>query len=253
MARQAYGSAFARVYDRRWTGFARQVAPKILDFYSATPPGRANHSFLDLCCGTGQMSVYFLERGYRVLGLDLSESMLAYARRNARAYIESGRADFTRADAARFTVDERFGLAVATYDSLNHLPGEAELASCFQCVSAVCDAFFVFDLNTRFGLRRWNNILVDEACEDALIINRGIYDGQSDHAWTRISGFVRTEAGLFERFEETVFNTVFDLGTVESLLKHAGWRTVHFARMEDLTVPVDEPEKEGRVFVVAGK
>jgi hypothetical protein len=34
--------------------------------------------------------------------------------------------------------------------------------------------FFIFDLNTRAGLRRWNSISVDDGDDNVLIITRGI-------------------------------------------------------------------------------
>jgi len=250
---QSYSQGFARAYNLRWSGFARQVAPLILDFYAATPIGHKDKTVLDLCCGTGHLAVYFLEKGYRVVGLDLSEPMLEYAREHARPYIDSGQAAFVQGDASNFTFDERFGLVVSTYDALNHLEDEQALYRCFQCVSAVSDGYFIFDLNTRSGLRRWNNVYVDESDEDALIITHGVYDWTSDKAWTRISGFFRLTNGLYERFEEIVFNTVFEMKKVSDLLHDAGWKNAYFARIQDLTTALDEPEKEGRVFVVASK
>jgi SAM-dependent methyltransferase len=250
---QSYSQGFARVYNLRWSGFARQVAPLILDFYAATPIGHKDKTVLDLCCGTGHLAVYFLEQGYRVVGLDLSEHMLEHARENARQYIDSGQAAFVQGDASNFTLDERFGLVVSTYDALNHLESEKALYKCFQCVYAVCDGYFIFDLNTRSGLRRWNNVYVDESDEDAVIITHGMYDGTGDKAWTRISGFVRLPNGLYERFEEIVFNTVFEMKKVSDLLHDAGWKNTYFARIQDLKTAIDEPEKEGRVFVVASK
>ena len=248
---QAYGPGFARVYDRKWSGFARNVGPRIREFYEATPVGRTNRAALDLCCGTGALSVYLLEAGYRVVGIDLSEAMLAHARENARRFADAGRARFVHADASDFSVDERFGLVVSTFDALNHLESEEALRGCFRSVLRVCDGAFVFDLNTRAGLRRWNSIEVDESGDDAVIIGRGIYDGRSDRAWTRISGFFRTGDGLYERFEETVFNTVFEMERVRAALLETGWREVHFARLPELGTPILDPEREGRVWVVA--
>jgi hypothetical protein len=49
------------------------------------------------------------------------------------------------------------------------------------------------------------------------------------------------------------FNTVFDLARVRDRLLEVGWRKVHFALVDDLKTPLDEPEKEGHVFVVAGR
>jgi SAM-dependent methyltransferase len=250
---QAYNQGFARVYNTRWFGFAKQVAPLILDFYAATLIGQENKSVLDLCCGTGHLAVHFLEKGYRVVGIDLSEHMLYYAKENARQYLESGQAKFIQGDASDFTLDERFGLVVSTFDSLNHLENEQTLRRCFRCAHAVSDGYFIFDLNTRSGLRRWNSIQVDESSEDALIITSGIYDGQSDRAWRRITGFVCGSNGLYERFDETAFNTVFEMENVENALLDVGWKNVYFARIQDLKTPLTEPEKEGRVFIVASK
>ena len=251
---QAYGRAFARVYNKRWTGFGHRVAPLLLEFYASTATGKANRSILDLCCGTGQLALHFLEQGYHVTGIDLSEHMLQYARENAYAYGESGQAQFVQADAARFSLDQQFGLVISTFDALNHLENQEALRACFQSVFAVLveGGYFVFDLNTRRGLMRWNNISVDDS-EEAMIVTRGFYDGQGDRAYTRISGFIRVASGQYERFEETVYNTVFDMVWVRDTLLRIGWRDVHFARLEALATPIAEPEKEGRVFFVAHK
>ena len=168
---QAYGRAFAQVYNQRWIHFARGVAPRIREFYERTPCGSENASLLDLCCGTGQLAVHFLEHGYRVTGVDLSEHMLHYARQNAAQYLESGQARFVQADAAQFSLDERFGLAVSTFDALNHLPGTDALRSCFRSVYPllVPGGTFVFDLNTRAGLlEQWTGINVQDTKEAAL-------------------------------------------------------------------------------------
>jgi len=250
---QAYNQRFAQVYNTKWSSFARQVAPVICDFYAGTPVGQQDKSILDVCCGTGHLALHFLGRGYRVVGIDLSEHMLKYAEENARQYVQSGQAKFVQANVSHFTLEERFGLAVSTFDSLNHLEDEAALQSCFQCVRAVSDGYFIFDLNTRRGLRRWNGIELDDSSEDKLIINRGIYDGKSDRAWTRITGFVRVSSGLYERFDETAFNTVFEMESVKRMLFGAGWRNVYFARIENLrtSLPASEAEEQGRVFIVA--
>ena len=97
--------------------------------------GQTNRRLLDVCCGTGQLAVHFLDRGYRVTGLDLSDEMLTYARQNAASYVESGRARFLAGDAADFALSEQFGLAVSTFDALNHLPDKTRLRACFECVN----------------------------------------------------------------------------------------------------------------------
>lgn len=252
---QAYGERFAKVYNLRWTGFAQTVASHILKFYENTPAGQKNKAVLDLCCGTGQLALQFLKRGYKVVGIDLSLPMLQYARENAKPFIEKGQAEFFQGDASDFALDEQFGLVVSTYDSLNHLEDERALQNCFRCVFDALEAggHFIFDLNTRLGLMRWNNITVNAGDEEAIIITRGMYDGEGDKAWMKISGFIRVGNGLYERFEETVFNTVFDMERVRQALEDTGWREIHFARVQELGNPLEKPESESRVFIVARK
>jgi SAM-dependent methyltransferase len=265
---QAYSSAFARIYNEKWIGFAQWVAPRIRIFYERSSLSEERSSFdkegsssveerslLDLCCGTGQLAVHFLEHGYSVVGIDLSEHMLRYARENAAQYIESGQARFLQADAAQFSLDDRFNLVISTFDALNHLPDENALRSCFRSVDSVLKpgGTFVFDLNTRAGLRSdWNGVSIQDT-EEITIITRSVYDEQGGKAWTRISGFVRTANGLYERFEQTAYNTVFDLQRVADMLLEIGWRSVHFARSEDLGTPIEDPEAEKRAFIVAQK
>jgi SAM-dependent methyltransferase len=251
---QGYGRVFAKVYNLLWNDFAKAIAPKIQDFYLATEMGQIQQPVLDLCCGTGRLSRFFLEQDFRVVGVDLSEHMVAYARENNLEYMVAKQADFIQGDAADFVLDEKFGLVVATYDALNHLPDESALQNCFRCVLDVLleDGYFIFDLNTRAGLRNWNGITVRPG-DEVYLINRGMYDDAIVKAWTKITGFVQDESGLYERFDETVYNTVFEMAAVRDWLLVAGFREVYFALDDDLSSLIQNPEEQKRVFFVARK
>jgi ubiquinone/menaquinone biosynthesis C-methylase UbiE len=86
-----YGPTFAKVHDRRWSGFTTGVAPVIRELYETTVGERGAGRVLDLCCGTGPLALHFLSHGYRVVGLDLSRGRLELAEKKARAYAEDGR------------------------------------------------------------------------------------------------------------------------------------------------------------------
>lgn len=252
---QAYGDAFARVYNRRWSDWARRAAPLIREYYEAAFPRRnSQRSLLDLCCGTGQMSLHFLEHDYHVTGLDLSPGMLEHARANCAPFIVTAQARFLQGDAAHFHLEPPVHLAVSTFDALNHLPDRAALHSCFDSVhrAVLPGGVFIFDLNTRVGLQRWASLNLEENAEMTLITS-GLYDGSGGKAWTRICGYLRAEDGRYDRFEETVYNTAFDLEDVASLLRQAGWQRWHFARLAELGVALEAPEQEPRVFIVAVK
>ncbi|NIN99289.1 MAG: class I SAM-dependent methyltransferase, partial [Anaerolineae bacterium] len=53
------------------------------------------------------------------------------------------------------------------------------------------------------------------------------------------------------RFEQVAFNTAFDLEWVRVALLEEGWKSAHFAHIDDLGTPIADPEAESRAFAVA--
>jgi SAM-dependent methyltransferase len=251
---QAYTKHFAQVYNLMWGNFANNYAPRIRELFESSPLAKTNQDVLDLCCGTGQLSKHFLEAGYRLVGLDLSAYMLDHARQNCLDFIVAEQAEFIHGDAADFQMEQKFGLVISLFDALNHLPGETALRSCFRCClnALVEGGTFIFDLNTIRGLQNWNGVNIHNT-EEIFLLNRAIYDQLTIKAWTKITGFMRTENGLYERFDETVYNTVFEMQAVMDWLLEAGFGSAYFASGSDLSTPIGEPEQEQRIFFVAQK
>ena len=256
---QGYSEGFAAIYNMRWNAFASAAAPRIIALYEQTALSHHVKRLLDLACGTGLLMLAFLERGYDAVGLDLSPAMLAHARENVRAQgtrdlLATGQARFVEGDAAGFTLDATFGLVTSTFDALNHLPDMDALRGCFRSVFRVLepDGLFVFDLNTRFGLQRWAGMNVQDE-EDLVLITRGVVVDDEKRAYTQISGFLHQENGLYKRFNQVAYNSIFVMDEVASALVEAGFAHTYFAQPQALDVPVDDPETYGRVFVIARK
>ncbi len=251
---QAYNKTFAGVYNMMWTDFADGVASHILEFYKASAPGRDRRPVLDLFCGTGTLALHFLAEGFEVTGVDASEYMLNYALDNAREYVEKGKARFTPSDVTEYSPDREYGLVLATYDSLNHLDGFEAAVKCLRLAHAALaeGGVFIFDLNTRKGLRHWAEITVDESPEVTLI-TRGGYDDRTGQAFYKLSGFVHTAGGLYERFEEMIIEKTYPVAEVLEALLDIGFREAYAAAEGILDVPLAEPEKEDRAFFVAIK
>ena len=254
MRTSIYNAGFAQVYNTRWAGFANSVAPRIREFYEQTCINKQSRTLLDICCGTGQLALHFLEHGFKAFGLDISPAMLKHARKNCQSYIDQGLARFETADAANFRVDDTFGLAVSTYDALNHLPDMEALGGCFRstCAALIVGGWFIFDLNTRRGLRQWTGISVQDL-EDITLITRGVAVHADDRMYTHITGFVRQEDGCYARVDQTAFNSIFDMSVVVSLLHECGYENAYCALIDDLNTPLENPEGENRVFFVAQK
>ncbi len=252
---QAYGSAFARVYNQLWSGFALNAAPKIRSFFETSQISKSDKSLLDLCCGSGVLTRHFLDHGYRVTALDLSAEMLEHARLNNLPYITAGLVDFIQADASAFVLEQRYSLVVSTFDALNHLPDFGALVNCFLCTHAVLvdDGVFIFDLNTRLGLEtRWTGMSTEDR-PDLFLLNRAVWVEEEQRAYTRITGFLRADNGFFERFVETVYNCAFELDAVLRALEECSFKNVYMARLDNLQEPLENPEAEGRVFFIAKK
>jgi len=86
-----------------------------------------------------------------------------------------------------------------------------------------------------------------------MLVTRSLFDEETRRGYTRISGFLPVQGGLYERFEETAYNTAFDLEMVKEMLLGAGFCGVRFARGEDLSTPAADPEAEPRIYIVAEK
>ena len=139
---EAY-SRLAGVYDElvidpchdRWASFLH-------DLWSAEPEGV--RSVLDLCCGTGLLAGELIARGYRVVGVDASEAMLALARERLGPEVELSRTTLPELEG-----DGVFDAAVCTFDGLNYLtPDELRLTMAAVALRLRPAGWLVFDLHT---------------------------------------------------------------------------------------------------------
>jgi SAM-dependent methyltransferase len=75
----AYRDDLAYIHDAGFTGFARAAGPVLVDALRRS--GINGGLVIDLGCGSGILSGVVSEAGYDVLGIDISDAMIAMARR----------------------------------------------------------------------------------------------------------------------------------------------------------------------------
>jgi SAM-dependent methyltransferase len=139
---EAY-SRLASVYDEvvidpchgNWAGFLDEI-------WRADPQGVS--SVLDLCCGTGLLAAELIGRGYRVVGVDASDAMLACARERLGTQVT-----LRRIVLPELTDEGVFDAVVCTFDGLNYLtPDELRLTMAATARILRHAGWLVFDLHT---------------------------------------------------------------------------------------------------------
>jgi ubiquinone/menaquinone biosynthesis C-methylase UbiE len=81
----------------------------------------------DFGCGQGRKSLGLLKRGFDVIALDFSESVLAIARENLRSYVNCGRVSFRQGDLTNLEIADGSTGQILCWGVLMHIP-DVELA-----------------------------------------------------------------------------------------------------------------------------
>lgn len=153
-------SHLARIYDhvmrhvdyRQWANYIQSVFTR----FEAAPK-----DVLELACGTGAMACILDGRGYRMTGIDRSESMIAVAKQKA---LEARRAiRFQVGDMVRLPASGPYDAVLCLYDSINYVMEEADVLAMMNRLRAVIKAggLFVFDICTERNSRRYFHNQVD--------------------------------------------------------------------------------------------
>lgn len=197
------------------------------------PPAR----ILDLCCGCGHVSARLCQHGYEVTGVDISDRMLHYARRNAPA------ATFLKQDARSVNVAN--DATVCAFNSIAHFTSD-ELSELFAAVAAGLGrtGVFMFDIYLEESYKqRWN----------------GQFSIAAGQAHVTVTGRCLTE----ERMAENIITVVSDkervdvrlamhihsLSDLRTLLGQAGFSSVHICHVK--SGPRDLTEADRIVFLAA--
>lgn len=177
---------------------------------------------LDLACGTGEFSRRFCEDGVSVIGVDISEDMLAVAQEKSEGmdilYLCQ---DMTALDLYG-TVDG----AVCCLDSLNHLGSYGDFCLALKKVSLFLEPerLFIFDVNTPYKHKSvlGDNIFIKET-EDIYCVWQNEFEEKDSAVNITLDMFVKEDGG-YKRESESFREIAFNEEQISSALKEAGFR-----------------------------
>ena len=223
----------------------------VVEFYEVLlqREGLSPRSIVDLACGTGSLTVRLAQKGYKVMGVDLSEDMLTVA--SQKAWDLGLQIPFVRQPLEKLYLHRGVDLAVCGLDSLDYI---TDPACCKRAIERIYKALnpggcFIFDVNTPEKLRAMDGQVFLDENEDTFCVWRGEFDEQTNICSYGMDLFRRQEKGWQRNFEEHQ-EYAYSAAQLVGYLKDAG-----FTRIEVFGDRRLEPPAEGeqRIYLKARK
>ena len=194
---------------------------------------------LDLCCGTGVLTRMLRDRGYDMIGADLSEDMLEVAREKEyesdEEAGEKGQILYLQQDMREFELYGTVAAVVCACDSINYLLEDNEVIRTFSLVNNYLDpgGIFIFDFNTPEKYAAIGDATIAENREDCSFIWENYYDSFSHKNEYDLTLFTECEDGLFKRAVESHVQRGYTEEEMRNYIKAAGLKLEGIEKLED--------------------
>ena len=217
----------------------------------ALRPQLTIRTVLDLACGTGSLTRVLAERGYEMIGADLSQEMLAQAAEKCRG---AGPIEpiFLHQAMEELDLYGTIDACVCCLDSINYVTSPKKLARAFRRVHTFLmpGGLFLFDINTPQKLRGLDGQMFLDESEDAYCVWRGRLVGAPRICTYGMDIFRLEPGGLWSRWEEVHEEYAYEPAELEELLRQAGFRQIRQYGELRFRAP---REGEQRIFFAARK
>ena len=182
---------------------------------------REINTVLDLACGTGRLSWLLAERGYEVIGVDLSCDMLAIAA--GREEEVRFRPLFLNQALQELDLYGTVQAAICSMDGLNYLPME-DLREALRRVRLFLEpgGLFLFDLNTPGKFRRIDGEIFTEETDEAFCVWRAELEENKKSCVFGMDIFLK-QGRLWRREKEEHVEYIYSVGEIAELLEETGF------------------------------
>ncbi len=224
-----HGSLFLKLLQNRAESTKLEVDGLVRIFEEFNVP--KNAKILDVSCGIGRHSIPLAERGYNVLGLDISPLFIANANARAKARKVNSRAKFRVADvrevASILQREEPFNVILNLWSSHGYY-GEEEDLRMFTALRNMTErnGLLVDDtVNRDYLILNPHDATVDTV-GDMQLRERRRFDPETSWHESSWSFYMRRGKGLKLRAKLRIHHRVYSLHELRALLERAGWRYV---------------------------
>lgn len=188
--------------------------------------GRSVRTVLDLACGTGTLTCLLAERGYEMIGVDLSSDMLAQAAEKA-AGITGEPPMFLCQPMERLDLYDTVDACICCLDSVNHVTRPAAVRQAFERVRLFLSpgGLFLFDINTPEKLRGLDGGLFIDETDDAYCVWRSEYSPRRRICTFGMDVF-RREGDYWLRGGEVHEEYAYTAEELTAYLAEAGFRKI---------------------------
>ena len=211
--------------------------------------GAQPQTVLDLACGTGSMSLLLAQKGYSVLGADLSEDMLAMAWEKC-AHLDNP-PYFICQPMERLRLPYSVDWVVCCLDSLNYVTDPEKCRQALNRVFASLSdgGIFIFDINSPEKLRGLDGQVFLDENEDAYCVWRAEFDREENICYYGMDLFQR-DGDVWHRSFEEHREYAYSVEDLTDWLKEAGFATVEV--MGDRSFAAPAPGEQ-RIWFYAQK
>ena len=215
---------FAEFYDAMMHDVDREAWA---DYVDALLKEYGAHAILDCACGTGAMSIALYQRGYRVIGNDVSPEMLMEARNNA---FKAGAKliIFICEDMRRLRIHKPVDALVSVCDGVNYLTSTNDVFSFFQSAYGCLkpNGVLLFDVSAPYKFETiLNNNTFTEETDSYAYIWKNMYDPKTRLCQMDLTCFVKN-GDMYDRFSEMHLQRSHTVEELTRLLERAGFTDI---------------------------
>ncbi|WP_343801673.1 class I SAM-dependent methyltransferase [Bacillus carboniphilus] len=208
-------------------------------------------SLLDVGCGTGELVIRLKKHGFLVMGVDLSETMLAIARQKAE--IEGLKIPLFHQDMTSLQVEEPVDIITIFCDSLNYLLSKEDVINTFKaCYESLnTGGMILIDVHSPYKMEQFlMNEPFYQVGEDVTYI-WNCQEGNDPLSVTHdLTFFVLNEvSGEYQRFDEWHQQRTYPIDEWNEMLSSVGFSSITL--QADFTNEPDETSE--RIFFCAKK